>query len=74
MFRRREIFEIRKKEENDDIAKRRRNARDKRNEIARRARNKNKKIIDYSTLFVIFHLLQKISTTFLFFDKKLVKI
>ncbi len=63
-----------KSEKNDDIAKRHRDARDKRNEIARRDLNKNKKIIDYSTLLMIFHLSQKISTTFFFFSKKLIKI
>jgi hypothetical protein len=73
-FRRREIFEIRKKSESDNIAKRRRDARERRNKIARRDRNKNKKIIDYSTLLMIFHLSQKISTTLFFFSKKLVKI
>jgi hypothetical protein len=64
----------RKSEKNDDIAKRHRNARDKKNEIACRDRNKNKKIIDYSTLLMIFHLSQKISTMLFFFSKKLIKI
>jgi hypothetical protein len=64
----------RKSERNDDIAKRHRSARDKRNEIARRDQNKNRRIIDYSTLFMIFHLSQKISTTLFFFNKKLIKI
>ncbi len=63
-----------KSEKSDDIAKRCRNARDKKNEIVRRNWNKNKKIIDYSTLLVIFHLSQKISTTFFFLNKKFIKI
>ncbi len=63
-----------KSERSDDIAKRRRNARDKKNEIVRRDRNKYRRIIDYSTLLVIFHFSQKISSTFFFFNKKLIKI
>jgi hypothetical protein len=73
-FRRREVFEVREKAKEMTTLRNDIEARvTKKNEIARRDRNKNRKIIDYSTLLMIFHLSQKISTTLFFSSKKLIK-